>query len=404
MALFKYQAQSAEGVTKGIIEGDDLHSAGQNLLRQGLRPFVIEPYEQKKGITLFTTPSLRKGRLTGTDIEFFTSQLALLVKGGMSLDGALRLIAKQTDKNELRAFANRLEKKLKEGLALSAALEQEPAFDSMYVNIVKAGEEGGVLPEMLDNIAEYQTQARELRQFIISSSIYPAILLTAGFSILIVLLTVILPRFKVLFDGIDKEMPMNIAILMAVADFMSTNLFLTFAAFVTVPTLIYFYAKSDRGRHNFDDLAIKLPLLKGFIRDIETTRIFTTLEVLVKNGVHLVTALRICVGVATNRHYKELLARATMALKEGQQVAPKLHGGLIPELAIDLLAIGEESGRVGETCGQIARHFEKQLKERIKRFITLVEPAFLLIMSLGAGYIVLSMLSVILGMNDITGG
>ncbi|MBU0680668.1 MAG: type II secretion system F family protein [Proteobacteria bacterium] len=403
MSLFKYQAQSAQGVVEGVIEGTDLHSASQNLLRQGLRPFSIEPYEHKKSRSLFAGVTLRQGRLTGGDMEFFTSQLALLVKGGMSLDGALRLIAKQTEKKELRDFATRLENKLKEGLALSTALEQEPAFNTMYANIVKAGEEGGVLPEMLDNIAEYQTQARELRQFVISSSIYPLILLVAGFSILIVLFTVILPRFKMLFEGMGKELPMNVAILMAIADFMSAHLFLTFVALVSVPTLLYFYAKSARGQQNIDDLAISIPVLKGFVRDIETTRIFKTMEVLVKNGVHLVTALKISAGVATNRHYKTLLAQATVALKEGQQVAPKLHGGLFPALAVDLLAIGEESGRVGETCGQIALHFEKQLKERLKRFIALVEPAFLLIMSFGAGYIVLSMLSVILGMNDITG-
>ncbi|MEN8257570.1 MAG: type II secretion system F family protein [Thermodesulfobacteriota bacterium] len=403
MPLFKYQAQSPEGVTEGVIEGDDIHTASQLLLRQGLRPFSIAPYEKKKSSSLFAGAKMRSGRLKSADIEFFTSQLALLVKGGMSLDGALRLIAKQTEKMELRDFAIRLENKLKEGLALSTALLEEPAFNSMYANIVKAGEEGGVLPEMLDNIADYQAQARELRQFVISSSIYPLILLTAGFGILIVLFTVILPRFKVLFEGMGKELPMNVAMLMAIADFMSSHLLLTLLVLTGLPALLFFYAKSERGQQSFDDMAIKFPVLKGFVRDIETTRIFRTLEVLVKNGVHLVTALRISAGVATNRHYKELLARATVALKEGQQVAPKLHGNLIPDLAVDLLAIGEESGRVGETCGQIAQHFEKQLKERLKRFIALVEPAFLLIMSFGAGYIVLSMLGVILGMNDITG-
>ncbi len=403
MALFKYQAQSPDGVTEGVIEGDDINSASQLLLRQGLRPFSIEPYEKKKKSSLFSGSKMRAGKLTGADIEFFTSQLALLVKGGMSLDGALRLIAKQTEKQELRNFASRLENKLKEGLALSTALEEEPAFNTMYANIVKAGEEGGVLPEMLDNIADYQAQARELRQFIISSSIYPMILLTAGFGILIFLFTFILPRFKVLFEGMGKELPMNVAMLMGIADFMSGHLFLTIILVTGLPTLLFFYAKSERGQQNFDDLSIKLPILKGFVRDIETTRIFKTLEVLVNNGVHLVTALRISAGVATNRHYKELLGQATVALKEGQQVAPKLHGDLIPDLAVDLLAIGEESGRVGETCGQVAKHFEKQLKERLKRFITLLEPAFLLIMTFGAGYIVLSMLSVILGMNDITG-
>ncbi len=406
MSLFRYQAQAPEGVVEGVLEGEDRHAVSVQLLRQGLRPFVIEPYQAQrsrlsKGIS---TSRLTKKSLTSADMEFFTSQLALLVKGGISLDGALRLIARQSDKKELADFAGRLEQKLKEGLALSTALEQEAAFNAMYANIVRAGEEGGVLPEMLDNIADYQAQSRELRQFVISSSIYPLILLAAGFGILIVLFTVILPRFKVLFEGMDKELPMNVAMLMGIADFMSSHFLLTGLTVLGLPVLLYFFIKSDRGRQLVDDLAIRVPIVNGFIRDLETTRIFRTMQVLVENGVHLVTALRISAGVATNHHYKELLARATVALKEGQQVAPKLQGGLIPALAVDLLGIGEESGRVGETCGQIARHFEKQLKERLKRFIALLEPVFLLIMSLGAGYIVLSMLSVILGMNDISGG
>ena len=144
-----------------------------------------------------------------------------------------------------------------------------------------------------------------------------------------------------------KELPMNVAVLMGIADFMSSHLLLTIIGLVAVPTLLYFYVTSDSGQETLDDLSVKFPIIKGFIRDIETTRIFKTLEVLVKNGVHLVTALRISAGVASNRHYKELLGKATVALKEGQQVAPKLHGDLIPDLAVDLLAgpVVEDGGR-----------------------------------------------------------
>ncbi len=123
------------------------------------------------------------------------------------------------------------------------------------------------------------------------------------------------------------------------------------------------YLRSVRGKNVFDRLMIRLPVLKGFVRDLETTRIFRTIQVLVENGVHLATALKIGSGVATNREYKRVLSRATEALKEGREVGKKLRSErLLPDLATDLLSIGEESGRVGEVCGQIADHYEYELR------------------------------------------
>ncbi len=151
-------------------------------------------------------------------------------------------------------------------------------------------------------------------------------------------------------------------------------------------------------------MSIRLPIMAPFIKDLETTRIFRTLEVLVNNGVHLAIALKISSGVAGNREFQRLLRQATTALKEGQRVGLKLKGaGLLPDLAGDLLAVGEESGRVGEVCGQIADHYEEGLRNKTKRIIALVEPLFILLIAIGAGYVVISMLSVILSINEIAG-
>ena len=145
-------------------------------------------------------------------------------------------------------------------------------------------------------------------------------------------------------------------------------------------------------------------MLSGFVRNLETTRIFRTIEVLVNNGVHLAAALKIGSGVAVNAEYRRLLNQATRALQEGRRIGQRLSAEkLFPELATELLSIGEESGRVGEMCGQIADHFEKELKERIKRLTAMVEPVFILLIAVVAGYVVISMLSVILSINDIAG-
>nr|MDA8160983.1 type II secretion system F family protein [Desulfobacteraceae bacterium] len=208
----------------------------------------------------------------------------------------------------------------------------------------------------------------------------------------------------VLFQGMGKRLPMHVRLLMDGAGFISSHLLLVAMAIVAPVAGAVYYLRTEEGRLWLDAQAISLPLVSGFIRELETTRIFRTLEVLVKNGVHLATALKICSGVAANVEYQRLLQNATRALKEGQQIAPKLQGkGLFPDLAVDLLAIGEESGSVGEVCGQVADHYDQELRQRVKRIIALVEPLFILVIALGVGYVVVSMLSVIMSINDIAG-
>jgi type II secretory pathway component PulF len=406
MPLFSYKAQdSANNIKKGTLDGSDRQDVAARLLKSGLRPLEIHRAHEKKIGVSFSLDRFRRERVTRQDIDFFTKQVSLLLGAGLSLDKALRTIRQHSHKDVFGEFVGDIERKLKEGKSFSEALSNHPKdFSPMYVNIVKAGEEGGVLPAMLIRIAEYQATFQELKQFIISASIYPAFLLLVGMSAVIILITAILPRFELLFEGTGQELPAHVTIMISVASLVSDHLLLSMMVLAAIPLGIYTYFKSEQGQEAFDRVSIRLPILAPFIKDLETTRIFRTLEVLVNNGVHLATALKISSGVAGNREFQRLLRQATTALKEGQRVGIKLKGaGLLPDLAGDLLAVGEESGRVGEVCGQIADHYEEGLRNKTKRIIALVEPLFILIIAIGAGYVVISMLSVILSINEIAG-
>ncbi len=404
MSLFSYTAiDSANAVRKGVIDGLDRQAAAKALMSQGLRPLEVKIHHEGRKLNI-NLGFLRKNKLTKTDIDFFTTQISLLLKAGLSLDAALRTMRQNSQNPAFKRFTGEIERKLKEGKSFSEALADYPMFSPMYVSIAKAGEEGGILPAMLAKIADYQKTFQELGQYVVSASIYPLILLGVGVLAIGILVTTILPRFQVLFQGMGHQLPWNVKIMMDAAGFISSHLILAIIALVLPPTLIVYYVKSESGRRLWDEKSIRLPLISGFIRDLETTRIFRTLEVLVKNGVHLAIALKICSGVASNIEYKRLLQKATRALKEGQRIASKLQGqGLFPELAVDLLAIGEESGSVGEVCGQIAEHYEQELRLRIKRLVAMIEPAFILMIALVAGYVVISMLTVIMSINDIAG-
>lgn len=404
MSFYSYSAlDAANTVKRGIIEEIDKAAAAKRLMGMGLRPLEIKPHRVSKPVG-FSLQSFRRNKMTKTDLDFFTTQIALLLNAGLSLDAALRTMKQNSQKPAFKQFTGEIERKLKEGKSFSEALADYSMFTPMYISIVRAGEEGGILPAMLLRISEYQKTFQELTQFIVSAAIYPLILLVVGIVAVGILVTTILPRFEVLFQGMGHRLPSHVRILMDGAGFISSHLLLTIIALVAPVVGAFYWFKTEQGRLFLDAKAITLPLISGFVRELETTRIFRTLEVLVKNGVHLATALKICSGVASNIEYQRLLQNATRALKEGQRIAPKLQGkGLFPDLAVDLLAIGEESGSVGEVCGQVADHYDKELRQRVKRIIALIEPLFILTIALGAGYIVVSMLSVIMSINDIAG-
>ncbi len=404
MGLYKYSALSADNSSRdGVIEALDKESAARHLKKQGLRPLMIkEQRESGLSFTLFKKRLSQRQKLNKADIEFFTNQIGLLLKSGLSLDGALRIMKQHSSKPAFSQFIGEIERKIKEGKSFSQALADYPHFSPMYINIVRAGEEGGILPAMLIRIAGYQAAFQELKQFVISSAIYPLFLLAVGIIAIIILLTAILPKFEVLFEGMGQDLPGHVRMLMDTAAFITNNKILTLLLLAGPPAGIIFYFKTPEGKEKLDQLMLKTPLISTFVRDLETTRIFRTIEVLVKNGVHFASALRIGSGVASNSAYRELLGQATQALQEGKRIGQQLQAArLFPDLATELLAIGEESGRVGEMCGQVADHFEQELKVRIKRATALVEPIFILLIALVAGFIVISMLSVIMGMNDI---
>jgi general secretion pathway protein F len=404
MSLYSYSALNGNNEIKnGIIDDIDKETVSSRLIMQGLRPLTIHPYTKD-------TPSLSPGRfrrnkVTKTDIDFFTKQIALLLSAGLSLDASLRVMNQHAHKPAFREVTGHIERGLKEGKSFSQALaDHSRLFPPMYINMVKAGEEGGILPAMLKKISEYQTTFQELKQFIVSASIYPLILMVVGLAALTILITTILPRFDILFEGMDKELPLNVRILMDTAKFITDHYIFAALLLIGPPVAVFSYFRTKEGKILYDRLAIKTPLWGHFIRDLETTKIFRTLEVLVNNGVHLATALKISSGVAGNLAYQQLLQMATVALKSGQQIGKQLKTeGLFPDLAVDLLSIGEESGQVGQVCGQVADHFENELRTRIKRIIALIEPVFILTLAVVVGYVVISMLSVILSINEIAG-
>jgi len=253
MARFKYQALLPGGSQQqGYIEAEDEREAASLLTRQGFRPLSLEPAREegqgRRGLAAFSTLAGRNARLSQAEIDFFTSQLAMLLKAGLQLDTALKLLARHGNEEKLSRFCRELERKLKEGKPLSRALVDYPWFSPIYVNMVRAGEEGGMLPEMLERLSRYQEEMRELKQFVVSSSIYPAFLLVVGLAAILLLLGVILPRFEVVFAGLNQELPAHVRLLMQAARLVSGHPLATAAILLAPPLGLAIFLRTPEGR------------------------------------------------------------------------------------------------------------------------------------------------------------
>jgi general secretion pathway protein F len=290
---------------------------------------------------------------------------------------------------------------IREGSSFSDALQKHPRmFSKLYINMIKAGEAGGVLPVVLEKLTEFLESAQELKEQVLSSMIYPIILVSTGGLSIIILLTYVLPKFSVIFSELGSSLPLSTQILLSFSQGLKTYwwiaLILLFLSWILFRTTI----KSEQGRYRWD--SIKLKLMGEIIRKLETARFCRTLGTLIKSGVPLLQALKNSRDVISNQAIASALEAVSQGVKEGKGMAlPLAAAGVFPPLALSMIKVGEETGQLDTMLLKVAAAYEKSLRVSIKRFISFLEPAMILGMGLVIGFIVLSMLMAIFSITDL---
>ena len=290
---------------------------------------------------------------------------------------------------------------IREGSSFSDALRKHPDyFPNIYVNMIKAGEAGGVLDIVLDKLNEFLESSKELRESVVSAMIYPLILaFTGGISILI-LLTYILPRFSVIFDELGGALPLPTKILLLFSGVLKSYWWLFLIAFIAAYLLFRTAISSGQGRVRWD--GVKLKLTGEIIRKLETARFARTLGTLLKSGVPMLQALSNAKDVISNSVIANSIDAVFRGAKEGKGIAdPLAKTGVFPQLALSMIKVGEETGQLDEMLLKVAQNYEKSLRVEIRRFMSLLEPAMILIMAVVIGFIVISMLMAIFSITEL---
>jgi general secretion pathway protein F len=395
MAIFSYRATSREGVLSGgFIEATDETAALERLKSSGVIPLEVKARseDKKKQFSL---------RSTRADLVSFTTELSALLGAGLPLDRSLSILAELSEGGEIKKVVQSVVKALREGSSFSEALQQHPeVFPRLYINMVRAGEAGGVVNVVLEKLNEFLESSKELKDSIVSAMIYPVILLITGGVSVVVLLTYVLPKFTVIFNELGTSLPLPTQILLGVSYILRSYWWIIAAAAATVWTLFKIYIKSAEGRYKFD--ALKLKLLRDIITKIETARFFRTLGTLLQSGVPLLQAMSNAKDVISNKVIASSIDSVSKGAREGKGIAaPLASAQVFPQLALSMVKVGEETGQLDTMLMKVAATYEKSLKASLKRLISFMEPAMILGMGIVIGFIVISMLTAIFSITDL---
>ena len=400
MASFHFRAVAPDGKLRtGTLSAESDKLVALELRKQGLTPVYVS-LQPKKSFEL-KLPALVLGRRR--DVMFFTQELATLLKAGVPLDRALTITSELTERASFRFLVLDLLRIIKGGKSLADSLAAHPDyFSNLYVNIVRAGEASGALAPVFDRLSEFERTRDDLRSYIISSMIYPALLTLVGLGSILVLMNFVVPRFAQVFEESRMRMPLPTQILLEASRVLKTYGWIALAAVVVAAAGFRTYVRTQAGRLWWDSFRLRLPLLGTALRKAETSRFARAMETLVANSVPLVQSLGIAAAILNNRKMAGALETVAQGVKRGEGIAaPLRRTGQFPPLAGHLLSVGEETGRLDQMFGRMAEIYESETRAAIKRFTALFEPLVILVMGVMVGVLILSMLLAITSINEV---
>jgi general secretion pathway protein F len=399
MAVFSYRATTFEGViVEGVIDAPDEKSAAEKLKNSGVIPLKVLSAEKGKGKAFSFSFG---GRRQKDQVLTFTTELSALLGAGLPIDRSLNILGEISEEKEMKEVISEVLRSIREGGSFSDALQKHPSrFSTIYVNMVRAGEAGGVLDAVLDQLNEFLESAKELKESVVSAMIYPSILVLTGGASIIVLLTYILPRFSVIFDELGGSLPLATKLLLSFSSFLASFWWIFLLAAIGLVVGLRVFFRTEDGRYARDRILLRLT--GEIIRKLETARFARTFGTLIKSGVPMLQALINAKDVISNRVIAMSIDSVLKGAREGRGIAvPLAQTKAFPQLALSMIKVGEETGQLDIMLLKVAQAYEKSLRVEIRRFMGLLEPAMILIMGVVIGFIVISMLMAIFSITEL---
>lgn len=403
MAAYEYSALDARGKgRKGLIEGDTPRHARALLREQGLNPLEIHEVSEQKSTS--SLPFSRRGAgISSTDLALFTRQLATLVRSGLPLDEALTAVSEQSERKHVRRVVLGVRSSVVEGNPLATALNQFPnVFPPLFRATVEAGESSGKLDHILERLADYVERRQAMNQKIMLAAFYPAILTVVAVSVVILLLTYVVPQVVDVFSSIDAELPGLTRGLIATSDFLRDNGIWLLLLGAASATAFSWMMRRDTFRRRVHMGLLRVPLVGRLVRGTNTGRFTRTLGILFGSGVPILDAMQIGTQVVTHLPMREAIEEAAVSVREGTSLSRALHASkLFPPITLHLIASGESSGKLDEMLDRAAENQEREVETLVAALMGVFEPVLILTMGGVVLVIVLAILLPIFDLNQL---
>lgn len=402
MPVFTYEAADGKGrIVKGTMEAKDEGMVVTRLQSENIYPIRVSHETKEEGLFLSISPAEWFRTLSGRDILNFTSQLSTLVSSGLTIDRSLTILIELSEKPKFSEMVEGLRKQIHAGASLADAMGKYPeAFSRLYVSMVRAGEVGGVLDVILKRLADYLENSQRLKDNIRSALVYPILLTLVGGAAVAVLLTFVIPKFAQIFEDMGQVLPLPTLILLTVSSAITKYWWAILGTLILSGFLFRHYIHTEPGRDWWDRLKLSFPIVGPLIQKIEISHFARTLGTLLGSGVPVLQAITIVRETVDNVIISREIDGARKKIKEGSGIADPLRTcEFVPPLAIHMITVGEETGKLEEMLIRVADIYDNDIQNSLKSLISLLEPMMILLMGGLVGFIVISMLMAIFSIN-----
>ena len=385
------------------MEGAAQAAVVERLQALGLIPIRVDETTVSATSANASAGLFRKNRISQDDVAVFTQEIATLLKAGLPLDRCLEILMGLSATEPVRQLMTQIRDDVRGGAALSKAMEaQTGVFSRFYLNMIRAGEAGGALDVVLQRLTEFMERSKELKETVKSALMYPAILIGVAVLSVVILLMWVVPQFSQMFEESGKALPLPTQIVIGIGDAVRAYWWAMALAIVGIYSWFMRQMSQPVTRYKWDRRLLDLPLVGDLVGKLEVARFSRTLGTLIGNGVSLLTALAIVKDTLSNTVMSEGLSQVANQLREGKGLGkPLMETGLFPKLAVHLVMVGEETGKLQEMLIRIADIYDREVHSAVKRMLALMEPVLILGLGLVIGGIIMSILVAILSVNDL---
>jgi type IV pilus assembly protein PilC len=403
MPVYTWVAKTRKGRTlKGDIEAVDETVALSQLKRRKLAVKKIKP----KPKDLFENVAFMQPKVTKKDIVIFTRQFSTMIDAGLPLVQGLNILADQAENATFKKILKQITRDVEGGATLAEALKKHPkVFDNLFVNLVAAGEVGGILDTILQRLANYIEKAEKLKSQIKGAMTYPIVVVSVAVLVIAVILIFVIPVFQEMFEGFGSALPVPTQIVVRMSNFMKANIHYMIGAFIVFIFLFRKYRNTAKGRKQTDTLALKLPVFGPLLKKVAVARFTRTLGTMISSGVPILDALEVVAKTSGNVVLEEVIFEVRSSIAEGQTIAePLSETDIFPGMVIQMISVGEATGALDTMLEKIADFYDGEVDTAVDALTSMLEPLLMVFLGGSIGGLVIAMYLPIFKMAGAIGG